>query len=62
MPPAGGYFRKFLSPKRLVKNSAEHWLNFVFSPVVGLLPYLFWKPSQTAHNAATPEPRARNRG
>ena len=60
LPPAGGYFKKFLSLKRLVKNSAEHWLNFGNSPAVELPPYLWEKLPQTAHNAATPEPRAGN--
>lgn len=60
MLPAGGYFKKFLSPKRLVKNSAEHRLNFGHFPAVGLLPHLLENLPQTAHNAATPEPRAGN--
>ena len=62
MPPVGGYFKKFLSSKRLVINTAEHWLNFGHSPAVGLLPYLWEKLPQTAHNAATPMPRVGNHG
>ena len=62
LPPEGGFFKKFLSLKRLVKKSAEYSLDFGQSPAVGLLPYLFEKRPQTADNATTPGPQVENHG
>ena len=59
-PPEGGFFKKFLSLKRLVKKSVEYSLDFGQSPAVGLLPYLFEKRPQTADNATTPGPQVEN--
>ena len=57
MPPVGGYFKKLLSQKRPAKILAAFSANLGHSPAVGLLPYLWEKLPQTAHNAATPVPR-----
>ena len=68
LSPAGGYFKKFLIPKRLVKNSAEHWLNFGHSPAVGYYPTFLgnsYKPPTTPRHwgherGITAEPEKKN--